>query len=54
MLNNPNVAVEKWQRDGNIDAVRAKTVAEGVKGITKPQRDALLRNVATARFAPPP
>ena len=54
MLNNPNVAVEKWQRDGTIDVARAKTVAEGVKGITKPQRDALLRNVATARFAPPP
>ncbi|MDM0075322.1 biosynthetic peptidoglycan transglycosylase [Variovorax sp. J2P1-59] len=53
MLNNPNAAIEKWQRDGNIDAARAKTVAEGVRGITKPQRDALLRNVATAHFAPP-
>lgn len=53
MLHNPTVAVEKWQRDGTIDAARAKTIAEGVRGISKPQRDALLRNVAAARFAPP-
>jgi len=53
MLNNPGVAVEKWQRDGQIDAERAKWVAEGVRGINKNQRDALLKSVATARFAPP-
>jgi hypothetical protein len=53
MLHNPGVTVEKWQRDGNIDASRAKSIAEGIRGITKPQRDALLRNVAVARFAPP-
>jgi penicillin-binding protein 1A len=53
MLHNPGAAVEKWRRDGNIDAARAKWVAEGVRGITRNQREALLKNVANARFAPP-
>lgn len=53
MLNNPQVAVEKWQRDGSIDAARAKWVAEGVRGISKPQRESLLKSVASARFAAP-
>jgi hypothetical protein len=53
MLNNPGAAVEKWQRDGQIDAARAKWVAEGIRGITRNQREALLRNVAAARFAAP-
>ncbi|MGO4393558.1 biosynthetic peptidoglycan transglycosylase [Variovorax sp. M-6] len=53
MLNNPAAAVRKWQHDGTINAERAKWVAEGVRGISKPQRDALLRSVAAARFAPP-
>ncbi|MDB5827088.1 MAG: glycosyl transferase [Variovorax sp.] len=53
MLNNPQVAVEKWQRDGSIDAARAKWVAEGVRGVTRFQRESLLKNVAAAKFAPP-
>jgi hypothetical protein len=53
MLHNPGATVEKWQRDGTIDAERAKWVAEGVRGITRSQRDALLKSVANARFAPP-
>ncbi len=53
MLNNPALAVRKWQQEGNINLDRAKWVAEGVRGISKAQRDALLRSVATARFAPP-
>ncbi|MDM0014249.1 biosynthetic peptidoglycan transglycosylase [Variovorax sp. J22P168] len=53
MLNNPALAVRKWQQDGNINVDRAKWVAEGVRGITKAQRDTLLRNVAAAHFAPP-
>ncbi|OUM01480.1 biosynthetic peptidoglycan transglycosylase [Variovorax sp. JS1663] len=53
MLNNPGAAVGKWQRDGRIDGERAKWVAEGVRGITRPQREALLRQLAAARFAPP-
>ena len=51
--NNPALAVRKWQQEGNINLDRAKWVADGVRGISKPQRDALLRSVATARFAPP-
>jgi hypothetical protein len=54
MLNNPGAAVEKWQRTGQIDAARAKWVAEGIRGITHGQREALLRKVAGARFAAPP
>ncbi|MDM0065520.1 biosynthetic peptidoglycan transglycosylase [Variovorax sp. J31P207] len=53
MLNNPALAVRKWQQEGNINLDRAKWVADGVRGISKAQRDALLRSVATARFAPP-
>jgi len=53
MLNNPAAAVRQWQQSGNIDLDRAKWVADGVRGITKPQRDALLRSVDLARFAPP-
>jgi hypothetical protein len=53
MLNNPAAAVRKWQQDGNINVDRAKWVADGVRGISKPQREALLRNVAEAHFAPP-
>jgi len=53
MLNNPGVAVEKWQRDGKIDVERAKWVAEGVRGVTRTQREALQKTLANARFAPP-
>ncbi|VTU12775.1 Penicillin-binding protein 1A [Variovorax sp. SRS16] len=54
MLRNPGAALEKWQQSGQIDAARAKWVAEGVRGITHGQREALLRGVANAHFAPPP
>ena len=54
MLNNPGAALEKWQRDGHIDGERAKWVAEGLRGLTRSQRESLLRNLAAARFAPPP
>ncbi|MEJ7688499.1 MAG: biosynthetic peptidoglycan transglycosylase [Variovorax sp.] len=54
MLNNPSRAVEQWRRTGSIDTPRAKWVAEGVRGITRNQREALLKSVAAARFAPPP
>ncbi|VTU17617.1 Penicillin-binding protein 4 precursor [Variovorax sp. PBS-H4] len=54
MLNNPGAALEKWQRDGHIDVERAKWVAEGLRGITRSQRESLQRNIAAARFAPPP
>ncbi|VTU16000.1 biosynthetic peptidoglycan transglycosylase [Variovorax sp. PBL-E5] len=54
MLHNPGAALEKWQQSGQIDAARAKWVAEGIRGITHGQREALLRGVANAHFAPPP
>jgi hypothetical protein len=54
MLNNPGAALEKWQRDGRIDGERAKWVAEGLRGLTRGQRESLLKNLATSRFAPPP
>ncbi|MGK6309480.1 biosynthetic peptidoglycan transglycosylase [Variovorax sp. DT-64] len=54
MLNNPGAALEKWQRDGRIDGERAKWVVEGLRGITRTQRESLQRNIAAARFAPPP
>ncbi|RYF32389.1 MAG: glycosyl transferase [Comamonadaceae bacterium] len=53
MLNNPQAALDKWQRDGSIDAARAKWVAEGVRGVSKVQRESLLKNVAAAKFAAP-
>lgn len=53
MLNNPAMAVRKWQQDGSINHERARWVAENVRGIGKAQRDALLRNVEAAQFAPP-
>lgn len=54
MLNNPALAVEKWQRDGSIDVERAKSVADGIRGISRTQREALQKSLAGARFAPPP
>lgn len=54
MLNNPGAALGKWQRDGRIDGERAKWVAEGLRGLTRGQRESLLKNLAAARFAPPP
>ncbi|MBB3180374.1 biosynthetic peptidoglycan transglycosylase [Variovorax sp. Sphag1AA] len=53
MLTNPALAVRKWQQDGNINVERATKVADGVRGITKAQRDVLLKSVAGAKFAPP-
>ena len=53
MLHNPGMEIARWQRDGTIDGDRAKWVAESVRGISRNQRDALLKSVANARFAPP-
>jgi hypothetical protein len=50
MLTNPALAARKWQEEGHIDIDRANKVADGVRGITKAQRAALLRSVAAARF----
>ena len=53
MLHNPGAEIAQWQRSGNIDAARAKWVAEGIRPILRGQRESLLRGVANARFAAP-
>ena len=54
MLHNPAVELEKWQRTGNIDAARAKWVAEGIRGVPRAQRESVQKAVENAKFAPPP
>ena len=49
----PQAVLEQWRRDGAIDPDRVKWVAEGVRGISRNQREALLKSVASAKFAPP-
>lgn len=53
MLHKPQAVLEQWRRDGAIDPERIKWVAEGVRGISRAQREALLKSVATARFTAP-
>lgn len=53
LLHDPAAAIAEWQHDGRIDASRIKPIAEGMRGISKPQRDALQRSLELARFAPP-
>lgn len=53
MLHNPGAEIAQWQRSGNIDAARAKWVAEGIRPILRGQRESLLKGVANARFAAP-
>jgi len=53
MLHKPSAELAQWQATGSIDAARVKRVAEGIRGISRHQREALLKNVGAARFAPP-
>jgi penicillin-binding protein 1A len=53
MLHKPHAVLEQWRRDGRIDPDRTKWVAESVRGISRNQREALLKSVAAARFAAP-
>ena len=53
MLHAPGLAAERWAREGSLDPQRVKWVAEGIRGISRAQRVALLRNVEKARYAPP-
>ena len=53
MLHKPQAVLEQWRRDGTIDSDRTKWVAESVRGISRNQREALLKNVAAAKYAPP-
>jgi len=53
MLHKPQAVLEQWRRDGQIDADRIKWVAEGIRGISRNQREAMLKSVAVARFTAP-
>lgn len=53
MLHNPAAELDRWQREGQIDAARAQRVAEGIRGITRGQREALYKSMEKAKFAPP-
>ena len=53
MLTNPDAAVERWKRDGHLDPARMKATIEGLRGITRNQREQLGAKLADARFAPP-
>jgi len=53
MLHKPQAVLEQWRRDGRIDPERTKWVAESVRGISRNQREALLKSVAAAKFAAP-
>ncbi len=53
MLHRPVAEANRWKRDGAIDTARARWVAEGIRGISRRQRETLLQSVAAARFAPP-
>lgn len=39
--------------DGQIDADRIKWIAEGIRGISRNQREVLLKGVAAAKFTAP-
>jgi hypothetical protein len=53
MLHKPQAVLEQWRRDGHIDADRIKWVAEGIRGISRNQRETLLKGVAAAKFTAP-
>jgi penicillin-binding protein 1A len=53
MLHKPQAVLEQWRRDGRIDADRTKWVAESVRGISRNQREALLKSVAAAKYTAP-
>ncbi|SEK63848.1 Transglycosylase [Variovorax sp. YR750] len=53
MLHKPQAVLEQWRRDGQIDADRIKWIAEGIRGISRNQREALLKSVAAAKFMAP-
>lgn len=53
MLHKPHAVLEQWRRDGRIDPDRTKWVAESVRGISRNQRETLLKSVAAAKFPAP-
>ncbi|WP_234974899.1 biosynthetic peptidoglycan transglycosylase [Variovorax paradoxus] len=53
MLHKPQAVLEQWRRDGQIDPDRTKWVADSVRGISRNQREALLKSVAAAKYIAP-
>ena len=53
MLNNPGAAVEKWQRDGQIDGDAPSGWPRACAASRARSARRCCRNVANARFAPP-
>ncbi len=53
MLHKPQAVLEQWRRDGHIDSDRTKWVADSVRGISRNQREALLKSVAAAKYIAP-
>lgn len=53
MLHKPQAVLEQWRRDGQVDPERIKWIAEGIRGISRNQREALLKSVAAAKFTAP-
>lgn len=53
MLQKPQAVLEQWRRDGQIDPDRTKWVADSVRGISRNQREALLKSVAAAKYIAP-
>jgi penicillin-binding protein 1A len=53
MLHKPQAVLEQWRRDGHIDPDRTKWVADSVRGISRNQREALLKSVAAAKYVAP-
>ncbi len=53
MLHDPDAELARWRHSGSPDAARTKWVAEGVRGLSRVQRDGFLKNVGTARFSAP-
>ncbi|MBU1359538.1 MAG: transglycosylase domain-containing protein [Gammaproteobacteria bacterium] len=52
LLTNPDAAVDQWKREGKLDPARLKAVIEGLRGISRQQREQLSARLADNRFAP--
>ncbi|RYF80839.1 MAG: glycosyl transferase [Comamonadaceae bacterium] len=50
MLHAPGLAAERWAKEGELDAKRLQWVAESIRGISRRQREALLKQVEQARY----
>lgn len=53
MLQDPDAELARWRQTGTPSAARTKWVAEGVRGLNRNQRDALVKSVALGQFPAP-